>query len=458
MNPILLLEINEIPWRLLNRYRDKEKYPNIETFFHNASLYTSITVDEGELSPWVTWPTIHRGLPNVEHRVFNLGQDPATFRGTPIWDEFLKLGASVGIFGSLQSWPPKNPGPSGFFIPDTFAHDEQCIPEYLIPIQRFNLDQVAKNGRVVASNPVMSAMNPKFIWALFRSGVRATTIVRLVLQLFSEIFDKSKTARRSIFQGVLFWDIFRKLYKYEAPPAFATFFTNHVAAAMHRYWHHVFPEDFPKEMRPEKALHQSTLDFAFKVLDEMLADVLQWMQKNPNLTVIFATSMGQDAVIRDEHHGYELTVTDIKKLMHAMGAEEGSYINLLAMAPQSAVEIANIDTRKKVIKNLTTVKSLSGMPLFSVKEIGPSLSISIKVPPKSDCQSGLLFSPEGKKISMHEIGVRAWEIEAGTAYHVPEGIFAVTGLGKQKFSEITEQKNIPANEIKHKLMQVAGIG
>src|SRR6266850_5721358 len=148
MTPILLLEINEVPWRLLDHY--KRRFAHIEQFLDGAHQFTTLTVDTGELSPWVTWPTFHRGMNNEAHGIKNLGQDPATFRGKPIWQEIREQGGTIGICGSLQSWPPIEPGEGGFYLPDTFAHDESCFPPALNPIQAFNLAQVRKNARVVS--------------------------------------------------------------------------------------------------------------------------------------------------------------------------------------------------------------------------------------------------------------------------------------------------------------------
>ena len=150
-HPLLLLEINEIPWRLLDRYRSTAGYGNIGRFFDRAETFTTLTQDTGTLQPWVTWPSFHRGIPNQEHGIRNLGQDPSTFRGVPIWDEYRRRGFSVGVCGSMQSWPPKDPGPGGFWVPDTFAQDERCIPATVEPLQRYNLNLVRMNGRVVSS-------------------------------------------------------------------------------------------------------------------------------------------------------------------------------------------------------------------------------------------------------------------------------------------------------------------
>jgi hypothetical protein len=156
VRPVLLLEMNEIPWRLLDRALGDPRWPHLQAFFASAQTYTTVTPDEGELSPWVTWPSFHRGIPNTEHGIANLGQDVATYRGVPLWQEYRARDLSVGVCGSMQSWPPLEPGPGGFYIPDTFAHDERCVPSYLEPLQRFNLSLVRKNGLVVRDHGLFS--------------------------------------------------------------------------------------------------------------------------------------------------------------------------------------------------------------------------------------------------------------------------------------------------------------
>ena len=253
--PLLLLEINEVPWRLIDRFKDDSRYVSIARFFNHSRNLTNVAVDAGELSPWITWPTFHRGMTGEEHGVKNLGQDPGTFRGTPIWQEFRNRGYSIGVLGSLQSWPPIAPGAGGFYIPDTFAHDSSCIPESLEPLQRFNLQQTASNGRVISRGSPFSTKSISVIKRLPMLGIRPSTLISGAVQIIAERFDETRVSRRPIFQAILFWDVFRKLFNDAHPPAFATFFTNHVASVMHRYWRDVFPEDFgeqPKSARTRR--------------------------------------------------------------------------------------------------------------------------------------------------------------------------------------------------------------
>ena len=88
---------------------------------------------------------------------------------------------------------------------------------------------------------------------LARLGLRPSTIVSAGAQILGERFDETRVSRRPIFQGILFWEVFRKLFDCNRPPAFTSFFTNHVAGIMHRYWRDVFPEDFARRRRAATA-------------------------------------------------------------------------------------------------------------------------------------------------------------------------------------------------------------
>src|SRR5690348_10484104 len=80
IRPILLLEINEVPWRLLDRYC-VQGYDALDRFFANSCTLTNVAVDDDfeYFWPWVTWPTFHRGVPFEGHGIKHLGQDISTY-------------------------------------------------------------------------------------------------------------------------------------------------------------------------------------------------------------------------------------------------------------------------------------------------------------------------------------------------------------------------------------------
>lgn len=424
MRPVIALEINEIPWRVIDRFCSAGAFPNIRKFFEQSHQYTSRAVDSGELSPWVSWPTMHRGMCNEEHGVLNLGQDPTTFRGTPIWQDLRQRGYTIGICGPMQSWPPLVPGDGGFYVPDTFAHDASCHPKYIEPLQSLNLSQVRKNPRVV----LRSIPSPKEIALLFscvnKAGIRPTTLAKICRQLIWERFDSSAAMRRPVFQTMLFWDVFRKHYDPDNPPAYASFFTNHVAGVMHRYWKDIFPEDFANSPPTTRKSRESLMRFALTVLDEMIKDVFKWTEKNANIAVIFASSMGQGPIHRDYHEGIELHITNVDALLAAAGLTKEDYTPLLAMVPQVAADIGSDEKRVRTAEWLSRCVTAENTQLFKVQIVGTSISITVLLPTRAEISAGYALF-QSQAFQFNNIGLAAREVEAGTGYHIPEGTMAV---------------------------------
>jgi hypothetical protein len=453
IRPLLLLEMNEIPWRVVDRFFTQPEYPALNRFFSTARNLTNVAVDSGELSPWITWPTFHRGMPKEGHGIMYLGQDPATFRGTPIWEEYRRRDYSVGIFGSLQSWPPIDPGTPGFYIPDTFAHDATCVPAKLSPLQKFNLAQTAANGRVINRRSIWSRQTWELLRSLPAVGVRSRTVLMALAQLAGEQFDQTKTSRRPIFQALVMWDAFRKLFDPTHPPAFTTFFTNHVASAMHRYWNCVFPEDFADNGANRSSSYLGTMQFAMKVVDLIVAEAMGFCDTNPELIVVFATSMGQAAINRDGHEGVQVLLTDFGKLAKCLGLGEGSYRKLLAMVPQVAVEISRPEPRLAFIDALNSCHTLSGTKLFRVEQNGDSLSITLINPRRHDIEKGG-FGIGPTPCRWASAGITVHQVDAGTAYHVPEGALAVWGSG---ISAEKERRPLRCDRAKDFLIQLGGL-
>lgn len=453
IRPLLILELNEIPWRVIDRFCAQPEYPALTRFFATARNLTNVAVDSGELSPWITWPTFHRGTPREVHRISHLGQDPATFRGTPIWREYRQRDYSIGIFGSLQSWPPIDPGKHGFYVPDTFAHDATCVPARLSPLQSFNLAQTAANGLVISRRSILSRQTLQLLKALPAVGITSRTLLMALAQLAAEQLDRTKTSRRPIFQAIVMWDVFRKLFDPVHPPALTTFFSNHVASAMHRYWNNLFPEDFGERNANLPRPYLDTMRFAMKIVDRIVADAMGFSAANPELIVVFATSMGQAAINRDYYEGIHAVLSDFDHLAARLGLASGSYRPLLAMVPQVAVEIPLPEQRSAFVDALNACHTLSGAKLFRVEEAGNSLSITLINPRRQDVEAGA-FGIGSSVCTWRDAGIAVHKVDAGTAYHVPEGAMAVWGSG---IAHENDRKTVRGDRAKEFLMQLAGL-
>lgn len=430
LRPLLVLEVNEVPWRIIDHFRGDPRFPALGEFFSTAQNFTTFIESQEELSPWITWPTLHRGLTPEGHGVRFLGQDPGTFRGTPIWEEFTRQGHSVAICGSLQSWPAVFPGAGGFYLPDTFASDAKCYPRSLNAFQRLNLRMTSENGRTrdVSGPPFWETA--AFCAQLPFTGIRARTLAGLASQLVRERVKPALAARRPIFQAILAWDIFLHHFDAAKPPQFASFFTNHVASAMHRYWSHLFPQDFggPGTDRA----HLKTMEFAISVLDDFLADALELQRRNPRILLAFASSMGQAAKVWEGFEGYSAIVRDPLRLAATVaGLREApaAWTRNLAMVPQSALCIPSEKERDRVVTAFTECRSSRSKPLFRCDVSGNRVSVSISTPPPQELRDGVFLLGSGERVRWETAGIEVRDVEPGTAYHIPEGVLALRGEG-----------------------------
>ena len=129
-------------------------------------------------------------------------------------------------------------------------------------------------------------------------------------------------------------DVFDNLLK-KHQPDLAVFFTNHVAAAMHRYWFAAFPQDWDTELYDEGWVQRfgGELPFAMDMLDLWLGRWLNWCEQNDR-TLVITTSMGQTGGSEvDTALGSVAVLDDAVSFAHALGIE-GDFEVGKAMVPQ----------------------------------------------------------------------------------------------------------------------------
>ena len=129
---LILYELNEVPSRVLEKFVSNNPDSSFSFLIKNGFLKETFTLDEGELHPWSTWPTVHRGVNNNVHQIKFLNQNLAyAKKWPPIWEELIKNKISIGIFGSLQSYPPIKNNLVKFYLPDTFSPSCKAIPKQI---------------------------------------------------------------------------------------------------------------------------------------------------------------------------------------------------------------------------------------------------------------------------------------------------------------------------------------
>lgn len=458
MKHVVLLEANEIPVRLIEDHVRRRPNGALAKLLSHARTYITQCEDELELDPWISWPTLHRGVSDRDHKIHHLGQslDWADRKFPPLWRLLQQAGVDVGVFGSLHSsHVPENAQDYAFYVPDYFAAEAYAHPPSMKPFQEFNLVMTRRSARNVDPGlPLKEAA--KFGASALTNGLSADTITQIAAQLATERVKPLKKIRRRNMQAVIGFDLFLSLLD-KKRPQFSTFYTNHVAAAMHRYWAAHFTEDNETEnAMPADWIerYKEEVPAAMDAFDGMLGKLMRHAEKR-GATLVIASSLGQAAVDAHETRGFT-TVTDTAKLMSFLGLEPGDWRPGHAMVPCVSVEL-NPDKVDAVATRLEQLEFMGARPIRSENEVGP-LSFDIKndrslhlyfynegVEPEGEVRLGnRAAAPEeaGFGFFIHEDNV------ACSAHHIAEGFLAIYEPGAaaegNRWSKLSTRAVAPA--------------
>jgi hypothetical protein len=423
---IILFELNEVPIRIFEHFCCAHPDSALAQRLPHCLKYETITEDKGFLEPWITWPTLHRGVVDERHKIGDFGQDLREQDDAypPVWKILTRHGISTGVCGSLHTYPmPDDLTNYTFFVPDTFAAGSECFPANISAFQAFNLSMARKSARNVSTEvPWKATLN--LLAKVPGLGFKLQTGLDLGRQLLSERREPWQRVRRRSYQTVLGFDIFMKQLE-DTRPAFATFFTNHVASSMHRYWAAVFPGDYAEFEYTEDWVQtfRNEIDFTMGKFNEAFARLAAFVESNPEYQLWIATSMGQAATIAKPCDS-QLYITDTKRFMDAMGVESSEWSRRPAMLPQTNVVVSA--AKAPAFRAALTTLRVDGVPVYFREAENGFFSIDLG-------QQGFLKKPRiaqfrGRDVAMSELGIEPVEIEDRTqssAYHIPNGTLLI---------------------------------
>lgn len=419
---IILFELNEVPFKVLDQFCKWQPKSALAKHLPKCFQYETRTQEISSLSPWITWPSVHRGVNDEKHMIQNFGQELSSVDRDfpPLWELLRRGGVRVGVCGSLHTYPPPTHMTDyDFFIPDTFAAGSECFPQNIELFQDFNLRMARESARNVARG-VPWAQALRVLLHAPELGFKLQTLTDVAGQLLSERAQKWRTVRRRTFQSVLAFDIYFKQLA-RTKPGFSTFFTNHVASSMHRFWAASFPDEYPEMGYSNEWIqtYRSEIDWTMKITDRMFERLVRFADINPEYQVWIVTSMGQ-AATQAAAVETQLYLVDLDKFMRELGFESHEFSQRPAMLPQT---------------NLITQPSATGRLADSLRQLqigGQSVTyrqkengfFSIDMGQYNLDTASTRASLGGRSWSLEELGLRNVEIEdkSGTsAYHIPEG-------------------------------------
>lgn len=333
LNTVILIEANEVPNGVLDAYARRS--PFMAEFLAASDRYTTVCPDRIQLDPWIAWPTLHRGVPDEMHGILRLGQDTsaADAKYPPIWRLLKDACVSVGVCGSLFSGSEEDQSGYTFMLPDLFASHGRTKPEALERFQAFNLAMTRASTRN-ADEAIAAGGHLALAGLAMEGWVRPSTLARAGAQLASERLDRRRLSRRRNTQADLCGDVFSALVR-RRRPSFATYHTNHVAAAMHRFWSASFAETSMNRDRVDPAWVDDYADEVFVALrsvERLLRRVKA--DAGPDTTIVVASAIGQEEIPAGAHRGF-LTIKDPVAFIEAVLDDPwaGAFRQLPTMAP-----------------------------------------------------------------------------------------------------------------------------
>ena len=312
---------------------------------------------------------------NTKHNIRFINQDLlASGKYPPIWELLEKDNISIGLFGSLQSFPPIKSKNIKFYIPDTFAPSHDCFPKSIEIFQKFNLLMTNRNKGVARGYTKESL---SIFFNVFKNlKISSSVIFKIIKQVSLELIFSRYKSRRSLLQPILGFDLFLKLMKNNLP-SFATFFTNHVAGMQHRYWGHLFPGGTVIDISEVNSFYANSIIKALDIADIQIRKLLDFSKKN-NYTLFILSSMGQDSIMRNEYIP-ELYLEDFNLLIKESGLELSDYKLMPAMQPDICIKCNSKASLKKLLDMTENIKDSDGKKLLKqiYQPIGLTLNLSL---------------------------------------------------------------------------------
>lgn len=422
-NKLILYELNEVPKRIIDLYIGLYPKSNFAKILSKGIFLETITKDDGELHPWSTWPTVHRGVNNFLHNIRYINQDlTKTFNYKPIWEILVDNEINVGIFGSLQSFPPLYNDKVCFYLPDTFAPSPKAFPSDLMEFQKFNLDVVGENkaiSRKITFNQINS-----FLRLINKNIISKQSAFNAVNHILKEKINHKYKTRRSLLQPELSFDLFFNNLNFYSPN-FSTYFTNHVAGMMHRYWKDLFPQDFKLEKTTIDSFYSQSILKAMSIADVQIGRLINLSEKE-NYDIWIISSMGQSSINRGDYIP-ELVIRDISKLIKILKLDVNAYTLLPAMQPDICIDCLDGFHLTKLRKSIKQLKDSNGNLILEERyePVGLRLNLSIQRSKAVIKDQELIF--EIKKYDLKETGFQIIKRNIGTGYHIPKGIFIAYG-------------------------------
>lgn len=439
---VLLAEFNEITWRLVDPFCKRGVLPEFARLQREGARGAPIATEvPPELDPWISWTSLYTGRPQEEHNVHFLEQPPETVNGPRVWEIAADAGKTLGIFGSVMSWPPRHDVP-GFWVPGTFSPDTETHPEELRPIQDLNLTYTRAHSPVARKGKSKSPIAR--LGTLMKLGLKPSTLAEVASFLVRTRLNPDRTWEKVSLQPLINLDFFEALYR-KYRPDFATFHSNHIAHYMHRHWRAMDPSPF-KVPPPAEEVRRfgPAIEYGYRVGDRILKRLRNLI--DDDTVLILASGLGHQPYVDETFQAGRTIVRlkDIDQVVEILGVA-GHSTAISMMAPQWNLKVPSAARRAHAEKVLDT--AYVGSPeakLFSRVTMGDTICFNVyqKGFKTLDLDAVCVFpAADGRKIRLGDL-CAAQDASPKEGCHDRPGVLIARGPGIRQGVEASECSNL----------------
>lgn len=445
--PVILLELNELTPRLMERFIGAGKLPTFARFYRESRIFTT-EADAGvaELEPWIQWITVHSGLGAHEHGVHDLG-DGYLVREKQIWDLLSDSGRKVWVCGSMnvQYRAPIR----GWILPDPWMTKVSPQPaDELLPYFRFVSANVL--GHTLDRVPLTAAETFAFAAFMARHGLSGATVAAIARQLAAERLHPNVRWKRTTILDDLQFDLFRWVYQKERPD-FSTFFSNSTAHFQHLYWRNLEPERF--RVKPDSADQSAYADailHGYQQMDRLLDRFLRLA--GDEATLIFCTAFSQQPFLVYEESGGKRWYRPLHfdRFLRDVGITTPATV-----APVMAHQFqADFETEAAAVAAETQMASLryAGRQAVFVRRTGHQIFAGCQLTEAVEPDAVLTVGESDRSIPFFQVFYRVEGLKSGM--HHPEGMLWIRTPERR---HSVESAKVPLVAIAPTLLEMFGL-
>ena len=251
-------------------------------------------------------------------------------------------------------------------------------------------------------------------------------------------------------QAILSFDVYEKILL-KKKPKFSTYFTNHVAGMMHRYWDNLF---HPQTNSRESLFNRNSIIEAMDISDSHIGKLLK-ISESHNYDLLIMSSMGQDSIDWKDWVP-ELFIKNIKKLIKELNLEINNYKLLPAMHPDLCIKCIDQQSKKELEKNINNIKSINGESILPVRYKNQGLKVNISIQRSLLTVKSKFLILNGKKFTLKSLGIEIINREKPTGYHIKDGTLMFKGYTLEKIFK-NRDKIINTNKIHNIILKFFNI-